>query len=90
MKEKIITNQPKYIIKEPKFSCGISPYIMWHHNLIYKSCPLIEPQRNMSSCNKCVLNLAKSNNKIKDNNTTIIGKRNKEPIPNIGTTYISK
>jgi len=93
---------PKYIIKPPAFSCPVSPDIMWHHGLEYKECPLIEGERDMPSCSNCKLR-GDSKAKIKGKkhkplrkNTSPksekpkVEKRHKEPIPNIGKTYVSE
>jgi hypothetical protein len=87
---------PKYITKKPKFSCPISPHIMWHHGLTYKECPLASDQRDMGSCDRCHLkgdSTAKSKKKRKKpykKNKAKVEKRKKEPIPKVGKTYVSK
>jgi len=88
---------PKYLTKKPKFLCPDSPHIMWHHNLVYKECPLASDQRSMDSCDKCHLkgnSTAKSKkkkrkpyNKKKD---LRVEKRKKESILKVGKTYVSK
>jgi hypothetical protein len=87
---------PNYITKPPKFSCPLSSYIMWHHNLEYTECPLSSDQRDMGTCAKCKLR-GDSKAKIKGKkdkplkkNFPKVEKRHKEPIPKIGKTYTSK
>lgn len=78
-----------------KFSCPEASGILWHHDLIYKSCPLAPEQRDMGSCDRCPL---RGEIKGKDNKNIIKKivvqekERNtkKELVPKIGKTYTSK
>lgn len=89
---------PRYIIKPPKFSCPLSPDIMWHHDLQYASCPLCESERDMLECEKCKHRgdgtfKAKRHKKHKHNNKKDrpkVEKSSKESIPKIGKTYVSE
>lgn len=84
---------PNYITKKPDFYCPVSPYIMWHHNLEYKECPLKKDQRDMGSCANCKLRGdSKVKIKAKPHRDAInkSQKKKKEVIPNIGKTYTSK
>jgi hypothetical protein len=89
---------PKYIIKKPKFFCPLSPMLLWHHGLEYKSCPVGPEHRDMVLCEKCK---CKGDSKVKTKTSKRhdrgrkkdipkIEKRSKEPIPKIGKTYTSK
>lgn len=87
---------PRYIIVAPTFSCPLSPYIMWHHGLRYASCPVIEAERDMPECTKCIY---RGNGKIKSSRNSNqrhkksipkLEKRSNEPIPKIGKTYTSE
>jgi hypothetical protein len=86
----------KYVTNKPKFSCPVSPYIMWHYGLIYKECPLASEQRDMGVCDKCHLkgdSTTKGKKKRKrsySKSKTKIEKIRKEPIPNVGKIYISE
>ena len=80
-----------------KFQCPISTYILWHHNLIYQSCPVCAEQRNMNTCNNCPLRgevdkkLHKDVKEYKPKKATEeVERKSKEPIPNIGKTYSSE
>lgn len=79
--------EPNFSIKS-KFYCPISPYILWHHNLVFKECPMLEKDRDMPSCKRCIFgeNISKKYRK----NTQKVVKRNKENVPKIGKTYNSK
>lgn len=88
---------PRYWVKQPLFHCPMSPYIMWHYNLIYASCPLARNHRDMGICEKCCL---KGDSKKQDKKQTKdthynkketpdVAKREKESIPKIGKTYNS-
>jgi hypothetical protein len=92
------TRMPKYIVKKPKFFCSLSPYIMWHHNLMYKECPIGPEHRDMVACEKCK---CKGDSKAKTKTSKKGGyrrrkdiprieKRSKEQIPKIGKTYTSE
>ena len=86
---------PNYITKKPKFSCPLSPYIMWHHGIVYKECPLPEKNRDMGSCADCKLRgkaqaKGRKSKKVKQKTTPKIERKKKEPIPVIGKTYSSK
>jgi len=88
---------PKYITKPPKFSCPLSPYILWHHGMAYKECPIGPDQRDMGTCADCkcrgdsrVKIKDKKRNKPPKKQVPKVEKRHKEPIPKIGKTYISK
>ena len=72
------------------FYCPLSPYILWHHGLIYKECPLNASHREMGACKSCCLNDCKSKKQRKQKSRSKIERRKKEPIPNIGKTYTSK
>jgi len=74
------------------FSCPLSPYILWHHGLIYADCPLSPSQRDMGVCEKCKLNEKKTGKYKNKKQKTIptVERRRKEPIPNIGKTYTSE
>ena len=79
---------PKYVVKQPAFSCPLSPHIMWHQNLQYSSCPLAATERDMPECEKCKNRgdskfKAKSNKKSKPRHkkdTSKVEKRSKESI----------
>jgi hypothetical protein len=93
---------PQYIIVQPKFSCPLSPHIMWHHGLQYSGCPITESERDMAECEKCIHHggsefKAKSNKRNrpkhkKDKSKT--EKRSKESIQKDGKmrgkTYVSE
>jgi len=87
---------PNYITKPPKFSCPLSPYIMWHRNLEYMECPLSPDQRDMGTCAKCKfrgdskVKIKERKNKSARKSPPKVEKRHKEPIPKIGKTYTSK
>lgn len=99
---KDITNEfPKS--PKAKFSCPISPHILWHHGLTFKECPLCPEERDMKdSCPNCPLRgevkfdqkdkqKSSRNNKNKDKkDVPSVEKRSKEPIPKIGKTYSSE
>lgn len=74
------------------FYCPLSPYILWHHGLIYSECPLSPSQRDMGVCKKCKLNDNKSSVRRdkKQKNIPNIERREKGPIPNIGKTYTTE
>jgi hypothetical protein len=88
---------PKYFVKPPCFTCPLSPYIMWHHNFRYVTCPVTRNNRDMVTCEKCSLRgdgkmLEKRNNKDRTTNEKQpqkVEKRDKETIPTIGKTYNS-
>ena len=86
-------NAPNYITKKPDFYCPVSPYIMWHHNLEYKFCPLVQDHRDMGACANCKLKGSKVNVKVKKyinkNATQKKENKKKEAIPKIGKSYIS-
>ena len=90
--------QPKYVVKTPDFSCALSPYVLWHRGMKYKSCPLTYGQRDMPTCKNCPLKEVRS---LKDkkyveekkDNRKEIKKDvvvNKALVPNIGKTYVSE
>jgi len=88
---------PNYIIKPPKFSCPLSPYIMWHHDFQYEECPIGDDQRDMSSCGKCPYKSnkiaykgSKKEPQKEKKSTPQIVKKEKTAIPKIGKTYVSK
>lgn len=83
-----------------KFSCPVSPQVLWFHGLIFKECPLCPEERDMKDyCPNCPLRgevkfdqkdkqKYSKNNKNRDKkDPSNIEKRNKDPIPNIGKTY---
>ena len=83
-----------------KFSCPISPYIPWYHNLMFKECPVNDGERDMSSCSGCPLKGA-SKIEVKDRkkfhkndkdrkDAPNVEKLTKESIPKIGKTYTSE
>ena len=77
------SSPPKFGVKPPKFSCPLSPTIMWHHDLIYKECPLCIGERDMISCEKCQLK------KVTKVITRPKKKSKSEVLPKIGKTYSS-
>ena len=88
---------PKYTTKKPKFSCPLSPHIMWHRGLQYASCPIGEHERDMPSCSKCIhksdktqVKSSKKSKPIRRKKTPNVERKNKGPIPKIGKTYHSK
>jgi len=88
MKTKSDGIEPNFSVKS-KFYCPVSPYILWHHGLVYKECPLQANNRDMPACKNCRHGVEKT--QIKNfNNLQKVGKRKKETTPKIGKTYISK
>lgn len=84
---------PKYGVKKLKFSCPLSPYIMWHYELIFASCPVCSAQRDMPSCVNCRYKEGRQGRqeRKKQEKTPIVEvKREKASIPKIGKTYHSK
>jgi hypothetical protein len=86
---------PKYWVKRPDFYCPLAPTIMWHHGMIYAECPLVPGERDMGHCANCELRgekkKARKKKKFRNkNNTPHVDKRKKEPVPNIGKTYVSE
>jgi len=73
-----------------KFSCPVSPLILWNHGLIYSSCPICPEQRDMGACDNCPLKgQMKQRQKVKQKKTIEVERRKKEPIPKIDKTYNS-
>lgn len=92
-KNNIVSDFPK--APKTKFSCPESPHVLWHHDLIYKSCPMAYEQRDMGACSTCPLRgemkgkdgkniIKKTAIQEKERNTK------KEATPKIGKTYTSK
>lgn len=46
---------PRYVTWKPKFSCPLSPGILWFHGLVYNECPLVDSERDMDECADCPL-----------------------------------
>lgn len=88
---------PNYLIKPPKFSCPVSPDILWERDLVYTSCPLAPDQRDMGTCANCRLK-GESKARVKSKRDSVqqkvvkqkSEKKKKEQIPVIGKTYVSK
>lgn len=96
-KKKSANNRrPRMVTRKSKFYCPESPYMAWHHGLIFAECPVRSEDRDMSECESCVLRgegKFKSRRHKKQRYKKDIPKlerRGKEPIPNIGKTYTSK
>lgn len=71
-----------------KFSCLISPYIAWHHNLVFKECPVCSTERDMACCINCPLKgETYQKQKVKKERPVEVVKRPKEKIPTIKKTY---
>ena len=89
---------PNYLTKPPKFYCPIGgSEIMWHHDLMYKSCPVNASQRDMPACEKCIHKGSKQQSKSNVNveeqqksSEVVPVKTEKTAIPTIGKTYNSE
>jgi len=89
---------PNYITKPPKFFCPVGGWgIMWHHGLMYSSCPLVSRQRDMPACAKCIYKGStqkpKSDKNDKQNEKkpiVEIAKKERGAISKIGKTYTSE
>ena len=96
MSKKVISVFPRG--PETKFNCPISTYILWHHNLIYKECPVVASERDMKNhCEKCPLrgavNIQKLHKTEREKEIKSISQEQVKPresIPKIGKTYTSK
>ena len=90
---------PNYITKPPKFFCPVGGWgIMWHHGLMYSSCPLAANQRDIKGhCEKCVHKGSKQESKSDRNDRqeekkpiVEIVRKERTAIPKIGKTYTSE
>jgi len=89
---------PNYITKPPKFFCPIGGWgIMWHHDLMYSSCPVNSGNRDMPACEKCIhkgskLKPKNDRNDRQDEKKPIVEivKKERVAVPKIGKTYTSE
>lgn len=70
-----------------KFSCPVSPYVSWSHNLIFKECPLCPNERDYGTCSGCPLKGEPEYKNKAKKNIPSVEKKAKEPLPKIGKTY---
>jgi len=89
---------PQYVIKQPDFSCPLSPQIMWHVGLQYATCPIVDTERDMPECARCKCRgdskfKAKSNKKPRPRHkksNVRVEKASNDSTPKIGKTYVSE
>lgn len=81
--------------RKSKFFCPESPYIAWHHGLIFAECPASSGDRNSPECKRCPLRGSEEIERKNDRrrykkDIPKLERRGKEPIPNIGKTYVGE
>ena len=82
---------PKFGVGRIRFSCPISPYIMWYRGLMFASCPVNINNRDMPACAKCMYKGATTQEKKKQEKMPIIEiKKERTAIPKIGKPYHSE
>jgi len=95
-KKSASSRRPRMATRKSKFYCPESPYVLWHHGLVFAECPVCSEDRDMNECEKCPLRgegkfkSRRSKKQRYKKDIPRLERRGKEPIPSIGKTYTSK